>query len=352
MGWWQIDADTLAGSRFVLSPLAETTAGLMRLRWDSAEHPADRPWLRAHRPAYRARLAADPITARLVDAALRPHWIADFMAPPPEIAERSFAAEVAVIRATVPAAARQHIAEGLAGGLPVGLGREDPGVRASAGLDREDSGTRSLAGLPAELDRDDLGERMAGLLTWLWQTAIAPDWPRRRRILEADVLARTRQLTQGGWQAALNGMRDGMRWLGGGRLQINAYDYPPRDISGAQLLFVPTTLGRGWAAWENPDPTRYALIYRASGVLAEPGRAAPGALERLLGAGRAGVLVALAQPKSTSQLVAITGLGLGSVGRHLRVLLEAGLVMRRRAGRSVLYTRTPAGESVVRAASV
>jgi DNA-binding transcriptional ArsR family regulator len=37
------------------------------------------------------------------------------------------------------------------------------------------------------------------------------------------------------------------------------------------------------------------------------------------------------------------------VGRHLRVLLDAGLVERRRAGRSVLYVRTAAGEVLVEA---
>ncbi|KUL24920.1 winged helix-turn-helix domain-containing protein [Actinoplanes awajinensis] len=320
MGWWRVDADTLATSRFVVSALAEATAGLLRLRWDTAELPSDREWLRAHRPAYLARLAADPITARLVEAALRPRWIADFVAPPPTEVERPFAEEIAAVRDIPSAAARGHVAEGLAGRLP------------------------------PELDRDDLGERMAGLLTWIWHEAIEPDWPRRRRILEADVLARTRQLSLGGWQSALDGMRGGMRWLGGGRLQINAYDYPPRDISGARLLFVPTTLASGWAAWLEPDPSRYALTYRCSGMLAEPGRVVPGALERLLGAGRARVLVELEQPRSTSQLVAITGTGLGSAGGHLRVLLEAGLVARRRAGRSVLYTRTAAGEAVVRAA--
>jgi DNA-binding transcriptional ArsR family regulator len=60
--------------------------------------------------------------------------------------------------------------------------------------------------------------------------------------------------------------------------------------------------------------------------------------------------VLLAAPLSTTQLVALTGQGLGSVGRHLRVLLDAGLVERRRAGRSVLYSRTPAGESLAEAA--
>lgn len=50
---------------------------------------------------------------------------------------------------------------------------------------------------------------------------------------------------------------------------------------------------------------------------------------------------------STSQVVAVTGQGLGSVGRHLKVLLDARLVERRRSGRSVLYYRTPAGEVLV-----
>ena len=61
------------------------------------------------------------------------------------------------------------------------------------------------------------------------------------------------------------------------------------------------------------------------------------------------VLMLLDTPKSTTQLVALTGLGLGSVGRHLKILLDAGLVQRRRAGRSVLYSLTRAGRTVVNA---
>ncbi len=316
MGWWQIDADTLAGSRFVLSPLAETTAGLMRLRWDTADHPVEREWLREHRAAYAARLAADPVTAALVVAALRPRWAADFLTPAPAETERTFEQEVAVVRATPPARAREDLAY---------------------------AGPR-----PAELDRDDLGDRAADLLTWIWQRMVEADWPRRRRILEADVISRTRQLTLGGWEAALARMRGGMSWLGQGRLQINAYDYPPLDISATRLLFVPVTMTRGWVAVAE---RRHAVIYPCAGLLAEPERVAPGALGRLLGPVRARVLASLDVPRSTSQLVAITGAGLGSVGRHLRILLEAGLVMRRRAGRSVLYARTPEGDGVVRAAS-
>ncbi|MDX3645452.1 winged helix-turn-helix domain-containing protein, partial [Streptomyces sp. MB09-02B] len=72
-------------------------------------------------------------------------------------------------------------------------------------------------------------------------------------------------------------------------------------------------------------------------------------LGSLLGENRARVLVLLGSPMSTTQLCALTGQGLGSVGRHLKVLLDAGLVRRGRAGRSVLYARTAAGEVLLQA---
>ena len=148
--------------------------------------------------------------------------------------------------------------------------------------------------------------------------------------------------------AALDDMRPGMRWLGEGRLQINAHNYPPRKIAGARLLFVPVTPSQGWVSWDVPH--RYAVMYPCAGVLAQAVRPpVPEALGALLGPARAGVLVLLESPKSTTQLVALTGQGLGSVGRHLKVLLDARLVQRRRAGRSVLYYRTAAGETLLEA---
>ncbi|MFG1709633.1 ArsR family transcriptional regulator [Nonomuraea sp. M3C6] len=317
MGWWQVNADTLARSRFVVSALAETTAGLLTLGRGTAAHPGERAWLDVHLPAYRDRLAADPITALLVQAALGRRWIADFLVPtPPGEGEATFDEEVHRVRATR--------AENVQADLTVSL--DGP--------------------LPAVLDRPDLAERAADLLAWVWEETIRPGWPRRRRILEADVVARSERLSQGGWAAALDVMRPGMRWLGDGRLQINAYDRPPRELSGAQLLFVPVTPRTGWVSWHVPH--RYAVVYPCLGPLAEAdGPAVPEALGRLLGRGRAGVLVLLDSPKSTTQLVALTGQGLGSVGRHLKVLLDARLVRRQRAGRSVLYSRTNIGQALV-----
>lgn len=148
----------------------------------------------------------------------------------------------------------------------------------------------------------------------------------------------------------LDALRPGMRWLGENRLQVNPHEYPPREISGAQLVFVPVTPQRtGWVAWEERE--RYAVVYPCSGVLADGSdpKAVPTALGPLLGDARARILALLDSPMSTTQLCAVTGQGLGSVGRHLRVLLDAGLVRRGRAGRWVLYTRTAAGEVLVRA---
>jgi DNA-binding transcriptional ArsR family regulator len=315
VGLLQIDADTLARSRFVVSALSETIASLIVLQRATPSHFGERDWLAAHLPAYRDRLGGDPVTALLVRSAFRRGWYADFLTPtPPGEGHPSFADELARIRQTSPEAARTDL-------------------------------TVSLEGpLPPELHRSDLPDRAADLVEWVWTEAVRPYWPRRRRLLEADLVARTRQLSLGGWAAALNDLNPNMRWLGDGRLQIHLHDYPPRSLSGARLLFVPTTPALGWASWE---ADRYALVYPCSGVLTEPdGASAAEALGRLLGPARASILLLLAAPKSTTQLVALTGQRLGSVGRHLRILLEAGLVSRRRAGHSVLYYRTDVGDAL------
>ncbi|WP_225097804.1 helix-turn-helix transcriptional regulator [Streptomyces sp. CoH27] len=320
MGWWQLNADTLALSRFVVSPLAETFACLKLLHAGDAAHPGEQEWLSRHLPGYRELLAADPVTALLVRAGLGRDWIADFLTPTPR-GDEPFADEVARVRATAPDAARAHLRTALAGPLP------------------------------ATLDRDDLPERAAVLLEWVWEETVRPYWERRRRVLEADVVARTAQVSRGGWVSVLDALRPGRtRWLGENRLQINLHEYPPREISGAELLFVPVTVQRaGWVAWE--DGVRYAAVYPCAGVLADPGdRVVPAGLGALLGPSRAAVLILLGSPLSTTQLTALTGQGLGSVGRHLKVLREAGLVERRRAGRSVLYGRTAAGDVLMEAA--
>jgi DNA-binding transcriptional ArsR family regulator len=244
----------------------------------------------------------------------------DFVGMPPRPGEADFGAELARLRATPQERARAELAYAARGELP------------------------------AELARPDVVARIADLLAWAWETAVEPDWARRSRIFEADVVSRISRLARQGWAEAVAELIPQMRWLGDGRLRINDSDRPARDLSGAELLFVPSSARRGWVAWDLPE--RYAVIYPAAGLLAEaaaPGPA-PAALGRLLGSTRAGLLMRLHLPCSTSQLAALTGLGVGTVGDHLRVLLEARLVARRRSGASVFYYRTPLGEALVGAA--
>ncbi|MFG2111873.1 winged helix-turn-helix domain-containing protein [Streptomyces sp. NPDC048718] len=63
----------------------------------------------------------------------------------------------------------------------------------------------------------------------------------------------------------------------------------------------------------------------------------------MLGPTRAGLLAALVRPASTAQLSERHFLSPATVSYHLGVLYRAGLVTRARAGRAVLYRRTPAG---------
>jgi DNA-binding transcriptional ArsR family regulator len=314
MGVWRIGADELAESRFVVSPLLETVGALLvlgrgRPRLDHAE------WYRTHRSAFERLLADDPLLPVLLEGLFRPRWIADFVIPPPDRGDRTFHDALRRVRGATPAFTRSVLREGFGG--PV----------------------------PRRLRRNDLAEHTATLLEWVWTQTVRADWPRRRQLLEADVVARTSQLTAGGWSAALAGMRPGMRWLGGNQLRINAYDNPPRDLSGARLSFVPNTSPYGWVTWD--ETNRHAVIYPCAGTLSDERPASPEALARLLGTARAIVLTTLDAPRSTSQLVALTGYGLGSVGGHLAVLHATGLVSRRRAGRSVLYVRTPLGNQLI-----
>ena len=83
-------------------------------------------------------------------------------------------------------------------------------------------------------------------------------------------------------------------------------------------------------------------------MLASPAApAAPESLRRLLGPTRAEILLLIGQPITTTQLAAVTGLALGTVGDHLRILADAGLAERHRSGASVLYQRTPMGRQLL-----
>lgn len=323
MGTWVLSADLLARSRFVVSPFAETVAALTLL---SDPHQPTAPWQRAflaqHREAYSAMLAEDPRRKPLVERLWRPRrgstpgWIADFISLPPLGPGASFEDELAQLESW-----------------------DDERVRAEL---------RALSRrpFPAALERPGVREAVSDLLLWTWTSTLVSDWPRRQRVLEADIVSRTTRLASAGWTAVLDTLGPRRRWVGEGQLQVNGYDVPSRDLTAAkELSFVPVHSHGGWAAWDLPD--RFAVVYPVTGALAQVDAASADGLSRLIGANRARVLCLLDEPRSTTQLAAITGLPLGAVGNHLRILLESGAVLRRRSGRDVLYWRTALGDELV-----
>jgi DNA-binding transcriptional ArsR family regulator len=160
------------------------------------------------------------------------------------------------------------------------------------------------------------------------------------------IISRTSMLSQRGWAAAIGRLTPDVRWLGDGRLQFNVPDGRPLDLGHAELVFIPSSLRTWRVAWE--FRARFAVIYPAAGMLASPAaRTAPEPLRRLLGPTRAEILLLLGEPITTTQLAAVTGLALGTIGSHLRILLDAGLAERHRSGASVLHRRTPTGQQLL-----
>jgi len=89
----------------------------------------------------------------------------------------------------------------------------------------------------------------------------------------------------------------------------------------------------------------HAEARRAAVELPTEGRVA---LERLIGRGRAELLSRLTRPGTASELARELGLSLGTVGRHLRILRDAGLIVGLREGHKVVYRVTVRGAELVR----
>jgi DNA-binding transcriptional ArsR family regulator len=316
VGEFIVDADVLARARFGTSQLTETLSGLMILRRPQVQ-PWHRDWRETHVAAFEQRLADDPVGAALLRHAFGPSWTADFFTVPPAAPDLGLDEELEYLESL-----------------------DDDRIRADLEF--------ATGPLPRELTAGGLARTAAELLRWTWRHTIRDEWPRRLRVLRADVVSRIARLGSGGWSAALDGIAPGVRWLDNGRLQVNAHPYPPRDIRGSDLMLLAAHSRGSWVSWHLPD--RFAVVYPVTGIFAGAPAPLPEPLVRLLGRTRARILAGLATPRSTSALTAGTGLPLGSVGGHLRVLLDAGLLERRRSGREVLYWRSPAGQALVDAA--
>jgi len=331
----EVAAEDLLHTRFAVSPLFEL-GGLLR-RFGGLAPLGSFARLR---PAYERLRAGTDLDA--VVALHTARYGADFVGPPPAGMQQTWQDDLAAVRATPLPVARREIARALA------------------------EGPRLSEATLAVLRADDVVPRLAAALEAAWLTLLAPDWPQLRAICESDVVFRAGRLGEGGWAAAFTGLHHRVRWHDGaveiaGRSPREIAGRSPREAGGgrgaglrtvasdgAGLLLVPSALiWPGVGAYTDP-PWRRAIVYPARGVAAlwEGPPAGGGALGELLGRSRARLLLALDEPASTTQLAGRLALAVGAVGDHLAVLRRCGLVRSARAGRSVLYRRTPLGDAL------
>ncbi|MET7424197.1 winged helix-turn-helix domain-containing protein [Dactylosporangium sp. NPDC005555] len=299
-----LSADAVARVRFAISPLWETIASIRVLR-DPGAHAVHLPWVTRTR---QKKIGGE--LWRLVRAG--PAYVPDFLTPAPAGLFADLPAELDAMLATPP---------------------EEVG--------------RQLGGPPP----DGLLERLAAQITDYFDAAIAPDWPRVRRLLEAEVFTRARALAAGGVGGLLNDLHDQVRWaddtLSVAQRWCTADDVP----AGGGLVLIPSVFV--WPSILTVSTGRSAqLAYppRGTGALWERPAPAPDGLAAVLGRTRARLLVELSAPASTTALAARVGLTAGGVSQHLAALRAAGLVTAHRDGRTVLNIRTGVADALLQTA--
>lgn len=313
---WRFTPDDVARIRFAFSPLWEVVLSLVVLR-APAEHTLHLPWVRSAR----RRVTALDLTELFALVPVR-GIVADFLTPPPSSPLPDFAAELDLVRQTP----RQQVIDDVA---------DVPQVPAQVGDRIRD-------------DPQGAVERIAQSLQAYWDLVLVDVWPRMSALLEADVLWRARRLTTGGAQALFDDLHDTVSWHDGQLVASDPWDYSG-SLSGEGLLLIPSAM-----AWPTVRkmvaPYQPAIAYPARGIATLWETGAPPSsesLSALIGRTRAGLLAALDGPHSTTTLAKRFAVTPGAVSQHLSVLRASGLVTGSRVGGSVLYRRTPRGDTLV-----
>ncbi|HZM84716.1 MAG TPA: winged helix-turn-helix domain-containing protein [Candidatus Limnocylindrales bacterium] len=308
----------LSRCRFAVSPLAETLGSLVALRRSRPE-PWVAAWRARHRPAFTRWLRGDGFAAGLVSLVASTKWLPDVVTPPPSGGVQTRLADEL---SEVAAFADEDV-------------RSSMGEAAAASWEPRDLSWLEVAGLAG---------RVAEVFQTGWERFVAPDWGRRRAVLERDIMHRAGVLAAFGWREAVSGMTRRSVWVGDDAIRFSDQEFADRFIADDGLIFVPYTVGGGWWMCERAD--RFALVYPARGAAVEASPRRDG-LAVLLGAGRARVVRELARPATSSQLAVVLGVSLGTVSAHLGVLRESGVVSGARAGRGVVYRLTERGEALL-----
>ncbi|MGI8881495.1 MAG: ArsR/SmtB family transcription factor [Jatrophihabitans sp.] len=306
----------LAGSRFAISPLSETVAGLQQLGGVGRPGNAER-WVRWALDDLAGQPLVVPRTWRLL-VNDRSSW-PQFLLPAPATSETTLDDAFEVLRRTTAQQVRASLRRVFGADLP------EPAAELAA---RPAAGLRAIT---AEL-------RVAH------DRLIAPHWPRIRAVLDADIAYRARQLATGGADLLFANLHPDLHWRRG-RLTLD-HDDRPRPVNPGRLVLVPVVVGSAHVQIKGHTTTQTTVRYPARGVGAlwtagtrPPRRSAV----RVLGRVRAELLDALRTPATTTDLARTLGVTPSAVSQQLAVLRESRLVVGERSGRTVRYQTTDRG---------
>ncbi|MER5930327.1 DUF5937 family protein [Streptomyces sp. NPDC002054] len=332
----RFSATDLAQTRFAVSPMWEVVTSHRLLR-DPAESPLHHRWVTQVRPRVAAAGLDRGWLAELIPAQ---GYLADFLNPTPGSPFPELSAELAQIRRSRPERVRTEL-DMLAAWHP----REN--------RSGSPSGSRSGSTARLRLLREAPEQALAKVTEEIeayWELALAPYWSRIRRLLEADVFHRARQVAEHGSAHVLNELHEHVRWDDGTLTLLRRHCTLSRDQAGSGLLLVPTvfTWPRVLTRITPPESPQLAYPARRVGTLWEPRRtAAAEAVAGVLGRSRALLLAELDTPASTTRLALLCGLSTAAVSQHLTALRAARLVTAHRSGRSVLYARTAIADALL-----
>lgn len=326
-----LSAGAVARIRFAVSCLWEVAASVRVLR-DTGDHAVHLPWVNRVRSRLLAAglvdidgthgpgAASAGLLWQLIPAG--PGYLPDFLTPPPGGLTPDLDAELAVLRSTPPEVVRAD--------LDLYGATRPPALR-------------NLYADPAAGLR-----RIADEIAEYWRIALAPDWPRIRLLLDAEVQHRARLLAENGAAGLLNDLHQQVHWEGD-TLSIAQRHCTAADVAdGGGLVLIPSVF-----VWPSVlsvtggAAAQLAYPARGIGTLWEAPRQASDSLSAVLGRGRARLLVEMRAPISTTELARRTGISAGGVSQHLAVLRAAGLVSTYRSGRSVLNTRTTVADALL-----
>lgn len=301
--------------KFGVSPLCEMGLSLRALK-EPGRYPLQAPWLVRTEPA---RIGANlEVLLGLINDRL---WTPDFLNPRPSSPLTRLRGELAALGALDPHTVLEQIEE-LHGAVP-----------------RPFRGSASAA-----------LRLIVTVLADYWERAFEPHWPRMRSILQADIGHRGRRVAQGGLAVMLNEIAPEMSFADNvvSVRNRNLYSWvvPAR---GRGLTLVPTMFAnRASVPLSGDEPPLILYSARGQGVMWQNENPVTiEAVSALLGRTRTALLLALAEPASSTELGLRFEVSASAVNQHLRALRDGGLVTSTRYGHSVLYFRSELGTALL-----